>query len=129
MNEDEQADVRAADEANSTADVPQAEPRSSDEWMTCECVFCANQRRRRGIDAEAATAEPSRTPDHEAMDRYFSRLLPGSLGVNRDWSIFMAGRRFVGGKPIDFKEIVQRVYELWRKMGDDGLRRAAYRGG
>ncbi|TPK39687.1 hypothetical protein [Mesorhizobium sp. B2-5-3] len=93
-----------------TAEVPQAEPRSSTEWMTCECVFCANERRRRGLEAEAGAGEPSRTSDHEAMDRYRSRLLPGSLGVNRDWSIFMAGRRFVGGKPIDFKEIVQRVY-------------------
>ncbi|WP_181171608.1 helix-turn-helix domain-containing protein [Mesorhizobium sp. B2-4-10] len=111
MDEDEEADARAISEpANGTSDIQQAEPRSSTVWMTCECVFCANERRRQGVDPEPATVEPSRTPDHEAMDRYLSRLLPGSLGVNRDWSIFMAGRRVVGGTPINFKEIVRRVY-------------------
>ncbi|CDX42899.1 hypothetical protein MPLDJ20_60035 [Mesorhizobium plurifarium] len=111
MDEDEEADARTISQsANSAADRQQAEPKSSTVWMTCECVFCANERRRQGVDPEPATVEPSRTPDHEAMDRDRSRLLPGSLGENRDWSILMAGRRFVGGKPIDFKEIVQRVY-------------------
>jgi hypothetical protein len=85
-------------------------PELSKEQMTCECVFCTNARRRRGIEVEAEAADPSRTPDPEAMDRYSSRLLPGALGWNRDWSILMAGRRFVGGKPIDFKAILQRVY-------------------
>ncbi|TPL81890.1 helix-turn-helix domain-containing protein [Mesorhizobium sp. B2-3-12] len=111
MDEDGEADARAISEpANSSADIQETEPRSSTVWMTCECVFCANERRRQGFDPEPETAEQSRTPDREAMDRYRSRLLPGSLGENRDWSILMAGRRFVGGKPIDFKDIVQRVY-------------------
>lgn len=100
MDEDEAADARAISEpANRAADTQQAEPRSSTVWMTCECVFCANERRRQGVDPEPATVEPSRTPDHNAMDRYRARLLPGSLGENRDRSILMAGRRVVGASP------------------------------
>ena len=92
----------------------------STDQMTCECIRCTQERHRRGITTAHDTfAEPSSTPDLATMDRYLSRLLPGSLAFNREWSIFIAQRRVAGGEPIDFKRIYWEAYK-------DRAKRALY---